>query len=252
MRKAALLLYGVASYAVFFATFLYLIGFIGNLWVPKSIDAVPTMALVPALAIDLGLLGLFAVQHSVMARGFFKRWLTRYIPEAAERSTYVLASSLALILLAAFWQPLGGLVWQVSSPALTAALYALFAAGWLLVLVSTSLINHFDLFGLRQAWLAFRGRPYTPLTFATPWLYRYVRHPIYLGFFIAMWATPTMTVTHLVFAVMASAYIVIGTMLEERDLRKVHAEYDAYARDVPRFVPRLSARRRASYTHRAA
>jgi protein-S-isoprenylcysteine O-methyltransferase Ste14 len=252
MRKTALLLYGVASYAVFFATFLYLIGFIGNLWVPKSIDAVPTMALVPALAIDLGLLGLFAVQHSVMARGFFKRWLTRYIPEAAERSTYVLASSLALILLAAFWQPLGGLVWQVSSPALTAALYALFAAGWLLVLVSTSLINHFDLFGLRQVWLAFRGRPYTPLTFAMPWLYRYVRHPIYLGFFIAMWATPTMTVTHLVFAVMASAYIVIGTMLEERDLRKVHAEYDAYAREVPRFVPRLSARRRAGYTHRAA
>ncbi len=252
MRKTALLLYGVASYAVFFATFLYLIGFIGNLWVPKSIDAVPTMALGPALAIDLGLLGLFAVQHSVMARGFFKRWLTRYVPEAAERSTYVLASSLALILLVAFWQPLGGLVWQVTSPMLTAALYAAFAAGWLLVLVSTFLTSHFDLFGLRQVWLAFRGRPYTPLTFETPWLYRYVRHPLYVGFFIAMWATPTMTVTHLVFAFMASAYIVIGTMLEEHDLRKVHAEYDAYAREVPRFVPRLLGRRRARYTHRAA
>ncbi|MCG3200644.1 MAG: hypothetical protein NFCOHLIN_00504 [Gammaproteobacteria bacterium] len=252
MRKTALLLYGVASYVVFLATFLYLIGFIGNLWVPKSIDAVPTMGLAPALAIDLALLALFAVQHSVMARGFFKRWLTRHIPEAAERSTYVLASSLVLILLVVFWQPLGGLIWHVSSPALTAALYSLFGVGWLLVLVSTSLISHFDLFGLRQVWLAVRGRSYTPLAFATPWLYRYVRHPLYAGFLIAIWATPTMTVTHLVFALMASAYIVIGTMLEERDLRGVHTEYEAYARAVPRFVPRLRTTVRASCTHRAA
>lgn len=240
MKKFTILVYSVMSYWIFFATFLYTIGFIGNLVVPKSIDSVPTMPLGPALAINVGLLGLFAVQHSLMARKFFKQWITMYIPQAAERSTYVLASSLALIALVVFWQPLGGVIWQVESTVATAVIYGLFALGWMLVLVSTFAINHFDLFGLRQAWISFSGRVYKPLEFRLPVLYRIVRHPLYCGFFIAMWATPTMTVAHLVFAGLASAYIVIGTLLEERDLRADHPEYAAYAREVPRFIPRLT------------
>jgi protein-S-isoprenylcysteine O-methyltransferase Ste14 len=246
MKRLSILIYSVLSYCVFFATFLYIIGFIGNLVVPKSIDATPTMPLLPALAINVGLLGLFAVQHSLMARAFFKQWLTRFIPQAAERSTYVLASSLALIALAVFWQPLGGVIWHVESTAAVAVIYSLFALGWLLVLASTFAINHFDLFGLRQAWIEFTGRVYRPLEFRLPLLYRIVRHPLYCGFFIAMWATPTMTVAHLVFAGLASAYIVIGTMLEERDLRRAHPEYAQYANTVPRYIPRL---RRTNTVH---
>jgi protein-S-isoprenylcysteine O-methyltransferase Ste14 len=240
----------VASYTVFLATFLYVIGFVGNVLVPKSIDSDPAMPFGPALLIDLGLLALFAVQHSVMARPFFKAWIKQYIPEAAERSTYVLAASLALILLVTFWQPLGGLVWEVESPAAVAVIYGLFAMGWLLVLVSTFLINHFDLFGLRQSWLALLGRPYKPVTFRQPWLYRQVRHPLYLGFFIAIWATPVMTVTHLVFAVMTSAYIVVGTLLEERDLKEAHPEYADYARRVPRYLPRFRSAKGAVASER--
>jgi protein-S-isoprenylcysteine O-methyltransferase Ste14 len=239
MKKLTILLYSVMSYCVFFGTFLYMIGFIGNLLVPKSIDSEPTIPLQVALAINVGLLGLFAVQHSVMARAGFKRWITRFIPAAAERSTYVLASSFALILLVAYWEPIGGVVWHVESPVATAAIHVVFALGWLLVLVSTFAINHFDLFGLRQAWVNFTGRAYRPLEFRLPLLYRIVRHPLYCGFFIGMWATPTMTVAHLAFALLGSGYIVIGTWLEERDLRREHPEYAEYARAVPRFIPRL-------------
>ncbi|MGH8251378.1 MAG: methanethiol S-methyltransferase [Steroidobacteraceae bacterium] len=239
MKRITIFVYGVLSYVIFLGTFLYLIGFVGNLWVPKAIDSPATMPTAPALLIDLALLGLFAVQHSLMARPFFKRWLTQFIPPEAERSTYVLASSLALILLAYYWQPLGGMVWQVTAPAGVAILYALFAAGWALILLSTFLINHFDLFGLRQSWLALQGRPYAPVQFRQPWLYSQVRHPLYVGFFIAFWATPTMTVTHLVFAIMGSAYIVVGTLLEERDLKTHHPEYTEYAKRVPRYIPRL-------------
>lgn len=243
MKRIAIFTYGTLSYLVFLGTFLYLIGFVGNFGVPKTIDSEPLLPFGQALAIDLALLALFAVQHSVMARPFFKRWITRYIPKEAERSTYVLAASVALILLARFWQPLGGLVWQVQNPGAVAAIYGLFAMGWLLVLISTFLINHFDLFGLRQSWLALTGQPYRPVTFRQPWLYRQVRHPLYLGFFIALWSTPTMTVTHLVFAVMASAYIVVGTLLEERDLKAEHPEYSDYARRVPRYIPGLKPSR---------
>jgi protein-S-isoprenylcysteine O-methyltransferase Ste14 len=243
-KRISLFLYGVVSYAIFFATFLYAIGFVGNLWVPKSIDAVPEAPLWVALAINALLLGAFAVQHSVMARPAFKRWLTRFIPTAAERSTYTLVASLLLIALFAFWEPIGGVVWQVDDPVGKAVLYALFAFGWALVLVATFLINHFDLFGLRQVWLALRGKAYTPLTFATPGPYRWVRHPLYVGWFFAFWATPTMTSAHLIFALLTTGYILIAIRLEERDLLAVHPEYAGYRRRVPMLIPRLGRGRR--------
>jgi methanethiol S-methyltransferase len=245
MKRLSIFVYGVVCYAVFFATFLYAIGFVGNFGVPKSIDSAPQAPFLTALLIDLALLGLFAVQHSVMARPAFKRWWTRIVPESAERSTYTLLSSLALIALFAFWEPLGGTVWNVTSPVGRALLYGAFAFGWGLVLVSTFLINHFDLFGLRQVWLQLRGRPYRPLPFGTPVLYRYVRHPLYLGWLFAFWATPTMTLTHLVFAIATSAYILVAIQLEERDLVEAHPEYEAYSRRVPMLVP-FTKRRAAS------
>lgn len=252
MKRLSIFVYGVVCYAVFFATFLYAIGFVGNFGVPKSIDSAREAPLAIALLIDLGLLGLFAVQHSVMARPAFKRWWTRIVPEPAERSTYVLLSSLALIALFAFWQPVGGLVWQVGSPLGQALLYGAFAFGWGLVLVSTFLINHFDLFGLRQVWLELLGKPYRPVPFRTPVLYRYVRHPLYLGWFFAFWATPTMTITHLVFAIATSAYILIAIQLEERDLVAAHPEYEAYRRRVPMLVPLLKRRQAAKGLVRGA
>ena len=246
VKRLSIFIYGLVSYAVFFATFLYAVGFIGNLWVPKSMDSVREVPFLTALLTNLGLLGLFAIQHSVMARPAFKRWWTRIVPEAAERSTYVLFSSLALILLFAYWQPLGGAVWAVSSPLGQAVLYAAFAFGWLLVLVSTFLINHFDLFGLRQVWLQLLGKPYQPLQFGMPVLYRYVRHPLYVGWFFAFWATPTMTVTHLVFAIATTAYILIAIQLEERDLIDAHPEYEDYRRSVPMLVPFTKSRRQVA------
>lgn len=242
LGRLLILLYGIASYALFFATFLYAIGFIGNLWVPKSIDAVPGVPLWQALLTNLGLLGLFAVQHSVMARPAFKRWWTRIVPEPAERSTYVLLSSLALIALFVYWQPMGGVVWNVEMPLARGLIHGVYAAGWVLILLSTFLINHFDLFGLRQAWLHARGVPYQPLRFGTPWLYRYVRHPLYVGWLLAFWATPGMTITHLLFALATSAYILVAIRFEERDLVAAHPEYAGYRREVPMLVPRLGRR----------
>jgi methanethiol S-methyltransferase len=243
LKRILVFAYGVISYVVFFATFLYAIGFIGDIVVPRTIDGTPTVGLWQALAVNLGLLGLFAVQHSVMARPAFKRWFTRYIPKAAERSTYVLLSSLALILLFSLWEPMGGTIWRVEDPVGQALLYGAYAFGWGLVLVATFLINHFDLFGLRQVWLHLTGRPYTPLRFTTPGPYRMVRHPLYVGWLFAFWATPVMTVAHLVFAVMTTAYILIAIQLEERDLVKAHPEYTGYRRRVPMLIPRLAARR---------
>jgi methanethiol S-methyltransferase len=243
MKRVLIFVYGLVSYAIFFVTFLYAIGFVGNLWVPRSIDSAPEAPLATALLINLVLLGLFAVQHSVMARPAFKRRWTRIVPPVAERSTYVLFSSVALIVLFAFWRPMGGTVWNIESPAGRAVLYALFAFGWGLVLVSTFVINHFDLFGLRQVWLQLVGKPYESPPFKTPMLYRIVRHPLYVGWFFAFWATPTMTIAHLVFALATSAYILIAIRLEERDLIDAYPEYEDYRRRVPMLVPFTKVRR---------
>jgi protein-S-isoprenylcysteine O-methyltransferase Ste14 len=237
MSRVMVFVYGVFAYVVFFATFLYAIGFIGNVVVPKSLDAAPVGPLGTSLAIDLGLLALFAVQHSVMARPGFKRMWTRIVPQVAERSTYVLASSVALIVLFWQWRPLGGIVWDVGHPGARAVLHVGFAFGWVLVLLSTFLINHFDLFGLRQVWLHLRGRPYTPLRFRTPGPYRLVRHPLYVGWLFTFWSTPTMTVTHLLFATMTTAYILVAIRFEERDLSAAHPEYASYRERVPMLVP---------------
>jgi len=225
--------------------FLYAIGFVTGAWGYTTLDSPAAGSLGVALAVDLGLLGLFAVQHSVMARPAFKRWWTKVVPREAERSTYVLASNLALVAVFAFWRPVGGVVWEVEAAWARWALYGVGAVGWLLVLYSTFLINHFDLFGLRQVWLCLRGRPYTRLRFGAPVLYRYVRHPLYLGWFVAFWAAPTMTASHLLFAVMTAAYILTAIRLEERDLVAEHGEsYAAYRRRTPMLVP--FTRRRAT------
>jgi len=248
-KRIAIFVYGVACYAVFFATFLYALGFVGNFAVPKSIDSEPQAPLGLALLVDALLLALFAIQHSVMARQGFKEWWTRIVPKPAERSTYVLFSSIALIVLFAFWQPIGGVVWSIENPVGRAVAYALFACGWGLVLVSTFLINHVDLFGLRQVWLHLRGREYTPLGFTTPGPYKMVRHPLYVGWLLAFWATPTMTVAHLVFALLTTGYILVAIQLEERDLVSFHGEaYAEYRRGVPMLIPRLFPRRMRSAT----
>ena len=192
MNRLAALIYGLFAYVFFLGIFLYAIGFVGNFGVPTTLDGPTELPIAKAIGINSLLLGLFAVQHSVMARPAFKRWWTRIIPQPAERSTYVLASSLALILLFWQWRPLGGVVWDIHAPAGRALMYAGFAFGWGLVLLTTFLINHFDLFGLRQVWLHLLGRPYEPLTFSTPWLYRYVRHPLYVGWLVTFWAAPTL------------------------------------------------------------
>lgn len=245
-KRIAFFSYGTLSYLIFLGTFLYAIGFIGNFGVPTTLDGAPTSPLGIALAIDVGLLGLFAVQHSVMARKWFKEWWTRLVPKPLERSTYVLFSSLALILLFWLWQPLGGVVWSIEDPLAQFILRGLFAFGWGLVLVSTFLINHFDLFGLRQVWLYLLDRPYTALRFGTPGPYRLVRHPLYVGWLFAFWSTPTMTLAHLLFSVATTAYILIAIQLEERDLVREHGDsYENYRRSVPMLIP-FSRRRQDS------
>jgi len=239
MKRITIFLYGTLSYVACLATFLYLAGFIGNFGVPKSMDSPAEGPWQTALLIDLGLLLVFALQHSVMARPAFKRLLTRVIPPAAERSTYVMASNLALMLLFWKWRPLGGTVWAVQNSVGAALLYAAYAFGWALLLFATFVINHFDLFGLRQIWLNLQGRPQSTLIFRAPWLYRMVRHPLYIGWITLFWSTPAMTVTHLFFAVMTTIYIFIAIRFEERDLMATHPEYIDYRRQVPMIVPGL-------------
>jgi methanethiol S-methyltransferase len=239
MNRKTIFLYGILSYVTFLATFLYAVGFIGNFAVPKSMDSPADGRWQTALLIDLGLLSLFALQHSIMARPAFKGLLTRVVPPAAERSTYVLASSLALLLLFWKWKPLGGTIWEVQNGLGASLFYAAYAFGWMLVLLATVVINHSDLFGLRQVWLHLQGRPQSALKFSTPWLYRMVRHPLYVGWIIVFWSTPVMTVTHLLFAAITTVYIFVAIQLEERDLIAKHPEYIDYRRQVPMIVPAL-------------
>ena len=238
MKRLLFFGYGVVSYLIFLGTFLYAIAFVGGLPVPTRLDGPLEGSLAEALAIDCALLTVFAVQHSVMARRWFKERWTQIIPWAIERSTYVLFASLALILLFAEWRPIGIEIWTVENTTARIILWTLCAAGWGTVLIVTFLINHFDLFGLRQVWLPLMGRPYTRVSFRTPLPYRFVRHPLYLGFLFAFWMTPTMTLAHLVFAVATTAYIVLAIQFEERDLVHEHgASYERYRRQVPMLVP---------------
>lgn len=241
MKRIAVLLFGAAAYAMFLAIFLYAVGFVGNFLTPTRLDGPAVLPIGRALGVNLSLLTLFALQHSMMARPWFKNWWKRFVPEVIERSVYVLAANLALILLFWQWQPMGGAVWDVKYFPGRFALYGLFAAGWLIVLWTTFLINHFDLFGLRQVWLHFRGQPYTPIGFVAPGPYKVVRHPMYIGWLMAFWATPTMTFAHLAFAAGITAYILTAIYFEERDLmRSLGKSYTDYRENVPMLVPRFA------------
>jgi protein-S-isoprenylcysteine O-methyltransferase Ste14 len=238
MKRILAFGYGIGTYALFFVTFLYAIGFVSGIGVPKTIDSGAAVPLAVALAVNLALMSLFAVQHSVMARQAFKRWWTRIVPWAVERTTYVLFASLALALLCWQWRPIPEVVWKVTSPDLALGLTALGFAGWGIVLISTFLINHFELFGLQQVANHLTGRPMPRPRFHTPLFYKFVRHPIYFGFVIAFWATPTMTVGHLLFAAVTTAYMLVGIRLEERDLVTLFGDdYRRYRERVSMLIP---------------
>ena len=241
-KKILTLGYGVITYMLFFGVFNYAILFIGNIIVTPSLDSAGESNFLHALFIDIGLLTLFALQHSIMARPAFKNLWTKVIPKPIERSTYVLASTVILAAIIYFWQPLGGVIWEITHPVAVNTLTILFTAGWFILFLASFQINHFDLFGLRQVWLYFRGKPYTQIAFKTPWLYRYTRHPLYVGLMIGLWAAPTMTVAHLVFAVLCTSYIFIGVRLEERDLENALPEYKQYKQAVPMFMPKLGGK----------
>jgi protein-S-isoprenylcysteine O-methyltransferase Ste14 len=239
MKRWLFFLYGVGSHLLFFVTFAYLVGFVGNLVVPKTIDSTVEGTVGAAVGINLLLLGLFAAQHSIMARPAFKRHWTRIVPQPIERSTYVLISCLVTGLLVWQWRGIDAIVWDVHHPVFRVAAWTLFASGWLLVPLVSLMIDHFDLFGTRQVWLFLRGRNYESLPFRVPLLYKQVRHPLYIGWAISFWATPTMTVGHLLFASVLTAYMALAAIVEERDLiAHFGRHYENYRRRVPMFLPR--------------
>jgi protein-S-isoprenylcysteine O-methyltransferase Ste14 len=241
MKGWMFLTYGVACHLLFLVTYALLAAFVGGFGGPWSIDSGAGVPFGQALAVDLGLLLLFGIQHSLMARPAFKRVWTRIVPEPIERSTYVLVSNMAVLGLMALWQPIGASVWEVEHPVGRPLLWALFGAGWLMVPLVSLMIDHFDLFGTRQVWLYLRGREYQPLPFRAKFLYRYVRHPLYVGWMLAFWATPTMTVGHLLLAATLTTYMVLAARLEEVDLvRHFGSIYEDYRQRVPRFVPRIA------------
>ena len=251
-KRLVFFTYGVAAYLLFVATFLYAIGFVGGFAAPTRLDGPLRGSLSAALAIDVALLTIFAVQHSVMARRWFKERWTLIVPWTIERSTYVACASLALLLLFWQWRPIGIEIWSVENVAGRVLLWTLSAAGWITVWAVTFLINHFDLFGLRQVWLPLRGRPYTKVRFRTPLPYRYVRHPLYAGFLLAFWMTPAMTLAHLIFALTTTAYVVVAIQFEERDLVSEYGvAYEQYRRDVAMLLPFIPRRRRMSMSEEA-
>lgn len=240
MSRVFSLVYGVGCYLLFLASYAYFIGFVGNLIVPTTLDGTPRVPTIVALLNNLALVLVFGLQHSVMARPSFKAAWTRVIPKHLERSTYVLFSCLALFALCWFWQPIGGTIWRVENSTGRAVLYGLFIIGWLMVPAASLLINHFDLFGVRQVWYYVRNKPYEPLAFRTPGPYRYMRHPLYVGWLLAFWATPDMTVAHMFFAAALTAYILAAIPFEERDLVEAHgAQYLEYRRRTGLFLPKL-------------
>lgn len=243
MKRWTFFAYGVACHLLFLAVYAWMAAFAGNFFLPKTIDSPVRTSVAAAASVDLLLILLFGLQHSIMARPAFKRVWTRIVPEPIERSTYVLASCLVTALLLWQWQPIQVVVWDVQAPLGRGLLWALFAAGWIMVPAVSLLINHFDLFGTRQVWLHLRGRQYTSLPFRTPSLYARVRHPLYVGWATAFWATPTLTVGHALFAASLTLYMLIAVVFEERDLvRHFGRKYEEYRRDVPMFVPRLCRR----------
>ncbi len=244
IRRIAVVGYGLAAYAIFLVSFVYTVGFLANVEVPRGIDDGEVGPLWLAILINAGLLGLFAVQHTVMARPAFKRWLTRFVPEVVERSTFVLAASLVLLLLLWQWQPMPEMVWSVEVGWARTALFGLYLLGWVIAVGSTFMIDHFDLLGLRQVMTRARDRSYTPPNFQVRWLYRFVRHPIMVGFVIAFWAAPDMSQGRLLFAILGTGYIVVGVRFEEHDLRQQLGEdYRRYEAEVPQLVPRLRGQR---------
>jgi methanethiol S-methyltransferase len=249
MKKFLTVGYGAAAYLLFLATFLYLVGFVADFMVPRSVDHGLSSPIGQAVSVNVLLLAAFGVQHSVMARPAFKRWWTRFIPSVIERSTYVVLSSAVLVLLYWRWRTMPTVIWEVRQPVGRLAFWALFWLGWAIVLASTFLVSHFDLFGLRQVYLAWRGKPYTHIGFHARLLYRLVRHPLMLGFIIAFWATPTMTAGHLLFSLAMTGYIVIALQLEERDLvAELGDQYRDYQREVPMLIPATRLPRRQPAT----
>ena len=245
MSRALSMSFAIICYAIFFATFLYLVGFVGDfMMLPRTVDApLSTMSMGAAIVVDVMLIALFGLQHSVMARQGFKRAWTRYVPKVIERSVFVLFASIALMVMFSFWQPIDSVIWDVTSPAGAMLLWVLFWVGWGTVLLSTFLINHFELFGLQQAWMNMQGRECAPPRFRTPFLYRFVRHPLYLGFFLAFWSAPQMTAGHLLLAIGMSVYMLIAIQYEERDLIAFHgSDYQEYRSRVGMLMPRLRSR----------